>query len=251
MLPRPLQHPGVGRRARRAAVLQARRDSEEMRYLRERRAALGGFLPARRRTAPPLAVPPLEAFGSRARRHRRARDLHHHGVRAPAHGAAEGQEHRQEHRADRAGRGAHLRHGGPVPPDRHLLLGRPAVHAAGRRDRSCPTARTRRARCSRRASTRRARCARGSRPAPPTANHGVNMVPFYIFYSMFGFQRVGDFIWAAGDIQARGFLLGATAGPHDARRRRPAAPGRPQPAASRRRCRTASPTIRPSPTSSP
>ncbi|HTX23563.1 MAG TPA: pyruvate dehydrogenase (acetyl-transferring), homodimeric type [Steroidobacteraceae bacterium] len=44
------------------------------------------------------------------------------------------------------------------------------------------------------------------------ANHGVNMVPFYVFYSMFGFQRVGDFIWAAGDIQARGFLIGATAG---------------------------------------
>ena len=40
----------------------------------------------------------------------------------------------------------------------------------------------------------------------------MSMVPFYIFYSMFGFQRVGDFIWAAGDIQARGFLLGATAG---------------------------------------
>src|SRR5690606_6562212 len=44
------------------------------------------------------------------------------------------------------------------------------------------------------------------------ANYGVNMVPFYIYYSMFGFQRVGDFIWAAGDIQARGFLIGATAG---------------------------------------
>ena len=44
------------------------------------------------------------------------------------------------------------------------------------------------------------------------SNHGVPMVPFYIFYSMFGFQRVGDFIWAAGDQQARGFLLGATAG---------------------------------------
>lgn len=44
------------------------------------------------------------------------------------------------------------------------------------------------------------------------ANHGVNMVPFYIFYSMFGFQRVGDFIWAAGDMQARGFLIGGTAG---------------------------------------
>jgi len=44
------------------------------------------------------------------------------------------------------------------------------------------------------------------------ANHGVAMVPFYIFYSMFGFQRVGDFIWAAGDSQAKGFLIGGTAG---------------------------------------
>jgi pyruvate dehydrogenase E1 component len=38
------------------------------------------------------------------------------------------------------------------------------------------------------------------------------MMPFYIYYSMFGFQRVGDFIWAAGDMQARGFLIGGTAG---------------------------------------
>jgi pyruvate dehydrogenase E1 component len=44
------------------------------------------------------------------------------------------------------------------------------------------------------------------------ANHGVAMVPFYIYYSMFGFQRVGDFAWAAGDMQSRGFLIGGTAG---------------------------------------
>jgi pyruvate dehydrogenase E1 component len=44
------------------------------------------------------------------------------------------------------------------------------------------------------------------------ANHGVAMVPFYIYYSMFGFQRVGDFVWAAGDMQSRGFLIGGTAG---------------------------------------
>ena len=44
------------------------------------------------------------------------------------------------------------------------------------------------------------------------ANHGVNMIPFYIYYSMFGFQRIGDYLWAAGDMQARGFLLGGTAG---------------------------------------
>ena len=44
------------------------------------------------------------------------------------------------------------------------------------------------------------------------ANRGVPMVPFFIFYSMFGFQRVGDLIWSAADARARGFLLGATAG---------------------------------------
>jgi pyruvate dehydrogenase E1 component len=44
------------------------------------------------------------------------------------------------------------------------------------------------------------------------ANHGVTMIPFYIFYSMFGFQRVGDLAWAAGDSRARGFLVGGTAG---------------------------------------
>jgi len=43
-------------------------------------------------------------------------------------------------------------------------------------------------------------------------NNTVQMIPFYVFYSMFGFQRIGDFIWAAGDMQAQGFLIGATAG---------------------------------------
>lgn len=42
--------------------------------------------------------------------------------------------------------------------------------------------------------------------------HGVNMIPFYIYYSMFGFQRVGDSIWAAADMRAKGFLVGGTAG---------------------------------------
>jgi pyruvate dehydrogenase E1 component len=44
------------------------------------------------------------------------------------------------------------------------------------------------------------------------ANHGRTLIPFYIFYSMFGFQRIGDLAWAAGDMQARGFLLGGTSG---------------------------------------
>jgi pyruvate dehydrogenase E1 component len=44
------------------------------------------------------------------------------------------------------------------------------------------------------------------------ANHSINTIPFFIFYSMFGIQRIGDLIWAAGDMRARGFLLGGTAG---------------------------------------
>jgi pyruvate dehydrogenase E1 component len=44
------------------------------------------------------------------------------------------------------------------------------------------------------------------------SNHGINMIPFYIYYSMFGFQRIGDLAWLAGDAQVRGFLLGGTSG---------------------------------------
>ena len=44
------------------------------------------------------------------------------------------------------------------------------------------------------------------------STNGLSMIPFYIYYSMFGFQRIGDFAWAAADMRARGFLLGATAG---------------------------------------
>jgi pyruvate dehydrogenase E1 component len=44
------------------------------------------------------------------------------------------------------------------------------------------------------------------------SSHGINMIPFFIYYSMFGFQRIGDLIWAAQDMRAKGFLIGGTAG---------------------------------------
>lgn len=44
------------------------------------------------------------------------------------------------------------------------------------------------------------------------STYGTTMIPFFIFYSMFGFQRIGDFVWAAGDARARGFMIGGTAG---------------------------------------
>ena len=63
------------------------------------------------------------------------------------------------------------------------------------------------------------------------ATHGIPTVPFFVFYSMFGFQRVGDLIWAAGDCRTKGFLIGGTSGPDDARGRGTAAPGWAQPLA--------------------
>ena len=59
------------------------------------------------------------------------------------------------------------------------------------------------------------------------ATNGQPLIPFYVFYSMFGFQRTGDAMWAAGDQMARGFIIGATAGPHHAHRRGAAARRRP------------------------
>ena len=62
------------------------------------------------------------------------------------------------------------------------------------------------------------------------ATHGVNTIPFFIYYSMFGFQRIGDLIWAAADSRTRGFLLGGTAGRTTLAGEGLAAPGRQQPA---------------------
>ena len=63
------------------------------------------------------------------------------------------------------------------------------------------------------------------------ATHGVNTIPFFIYYSMFGFQRIGDLIWAAADSRDARLPARRHRRPHDARRRRAAAPGRQQPPA--------------------
>ena len=132
-IPRPLQHPDPRRRARRGAVLPAGRGQPGDEYLHERRKALGGYLPQRRRKPRPLQVPPLKRF-------RRP------SWRAPASARSPppwpscassarwcATRRRQAHRAHRPRRGAHLRHGRHVPPARHLLPGRPALRAGGRR----------------------------------------------------------------------------------------------------------------------
>ena len=133
-VPRPLRHPDHRRGTDQGAVPALPEDSAEAQYLQERRAALGGPLPARRRKVDAAGNPAARRLRRAAAGDRRGpRDLHHDGVRAHPDDAAARQEHRPARRADRAGREPHLRHGGPVPADRHLQPGRPALSAAGRR----------------------------------------------------------------------------------------------------------------------
>ena len=108
-------------------------DSEEMAYLLQRRTALGGYLPSRRRrsTADPGRTRPVRVRRP-AGRHPGPADLHHDGVRPDPEHAAAGQDHRAAGGADRAGRVPHVRDGGHVPAVRHLQPGRPAVPAGGR-----------------------------------------------------------------------------------------------------------------------
>jgi pyruvate dehydrogenase complex dehydrogenase (E1) component len=107
-------------------------DSAEYKYMQERRAALGGYLPQRRRKAEPLAGSSARQFRRTAQGiGRRSRVVDDDGHRAHHEHAAEGQECRQERRPDRAGRIPHLRHGRHVPLGRHLESARPEL-CAGR-----------------------------------------------------------------------------------------------------------------------
>ena len=82
------------------------------------------------------------------------------------------------------------------------------------------------------------------------ANHGVNLIPFYIYYSMFGPQRVGDLFWLAGDSRSQGLSARRHFRPHHPQRRRAATPGRPFSRSVPPPCRRFTSMIPPSPTKS-
>jgi pyruvate dehydrogenase E1 component len=186
-------------------------DSPEMNYLHERRRALGGYLPQRRRAAPALSAPAADAFkamldGTEGREISTTmafvriltallKDKHvgrHVVPIVPDEARTFGMEglFRQVGIYSSVGQLYTPQDADQLMYYREDLKGQileEGINEAG-------------AFCSWMAA--------GS----AYANHGINMIPFYIYYSMFGFQRVGDFAWAAGDLQARGFLIGATAG---------------------------------------
>jgi pyruvate dehydrogenase E1 component len=186
-------------------------DSPEMQYMREQRAALGGSLPARRRTSEPHKVPELEAFSSQ---------LEGTGEREVSTTMAfvrvlatllrdkqigqrivpivpdESRTFGMEGMFRQVGVYSHV--GQLYQPqdseqlsfykeDRHGQILEEGINEAG--------------------SISSFIAAGTSYSA-----HNEQMIPFYIYYSMFGYQRVGDLIWAAADSRARGFLLGGTAG---------------------------------------
>jgi pyruvate dehydrogenase E1 component len=186
-------------------------NSDEARYLQERRSALGGYLPQRRHDAPPLVIPPIEAFAS---------ILDGTGEREISTTMAFVRILTVLLKDKNIGRNIV-----PIVPDEARTFGMEGlfrqigIYSSVGQLYTPVDAETL---MSYREDKKGQMIEEGINEAGSLcswiaagtaySNHGINMVPFYIFYSMFGFQRVGDFIWAGGDIQARGFLLGATAG---------------------------------------
>jgi pyruvate dehydrogenase E1 component len=186
-------------------------DSPEVKYLKERRAALGGSLPQRRRKSDALEIPPLSAFDAQLQStddressttmafvrilSALVRDKHI-GSRVvpivPDESRTFGMEgmFRQLGIFSQVGQLYKPEDAGQLMFYREHQKGQilqEGINEAG-------------AMCSWIAA------------ATSYSTHNLPMIPFYIFYSMFGFQRIGDLAWAAGDSRSRGFLLGGTSG---------------------------------------
>jgi pyruvate dehydrogenase E1 component len=186
-------------------------DSEEMRYLRERREALGGGLPVRHDASDPLPVPELSLFkGQLEATGERAISTTMAFVRILA---------------------ALLRDKVvgprvvPIVPDESRTFGMEGMfrqlgifsqvgqlYQPEDRDQLMFYREDKHGQILQEGINEPGAFSSWIAAATSYANHGLAMVPFYIYYSMFGFQRVGDLAWAAGDSRARGFLLGGTAG---------------------------------------
>ncbi len=187
-------------------------DSQEMKYLREVRARLGGSIPQRRRRSTSLAVPALESF------------------KALTDPTAEGREISTTMAFVRMLTAlvkdkAIGRNIVPIVPDESRTFGMEGLFrqlgiysSVGQlyepedSDQLMFYKEDKNGQILQEGINEAGATCSWLAAATSYTNNNVPMVPFYIFYSMFGLQRVGDLLWAAGDMRARGFLLGATAG---------------------------------------
>ena len=186
-------------------------DSAEMKYLRERRAALGGYLPQRRRKSVPLEIPPLASF---------ERLLKDTGEREISTTMAFVQMLGSLVRDKAIGK-----HIVPIVPDESRTFGMEGMFrqlgiysSLGQLYKPQDADQLMYYRESKDGQVLQEGINEGGAmsswivAATSYSTNNVPMIPFYIYYSMFGLQRVGDLAWLAGDMRARGFLLGGTAG---------------------------------------
>ncbi|WPH23262.1 pyruvate dehydrogenase (acetyl-transferring), homodimeric type [Variovorax paradoxus] len=186
-------------------------DSPEMKYLRERRAALGGYLPQRRRKSTALEIPPLSTF---------ERLLKDTGEREISTTMAFVQMLGTLVRDKQIGK-----HVVPIVPDESRTFGMEGMFrqlgiwsSLGQLYKPQDADQLMYYRESKDGQVLQEGINEGGAmsswivAATSYSTNDVPMIPFYIYYSMFGLQRVGDLAWLAGDMRARGFLLGGTAG---------------------------------------
>ena len=188
-------------------------DSPEIKYLHERRQALGGYLPQRRESAPPLEIPPLDTFKEALAGSTPGREF----------STTSGFGSILKALLQTKGMGPRVV---PIIPDEARTFGLDAlftkygIYASTGQlyepvDSAFKFAYYREAKDGQileEGINEAGSMSSFIAAATAYANLGVNMVPFFIYYSMFGFQRIGDLIWAAADSRSKGFLLGATAG---------------------------------------
>jgi pyruvate dehydrogenase E1 component len=186
-------------------------DSPEMTYLRDRRAALGGVMPVRRRRAEPLAVPDLELFSSQ---------LEGSGDREISTTMAFVRVLAALLRDKSIGR-----HIVPIVPDESRTFGMEGLfrqfgiyspvgqlYQPQDSEQLMFYKEDQHGQILEEGITEAGSISSFIAAGTSYSAHAVQMVPFYIYYSMFGYQRVGDLVWAAGDNRTRGFMLGGTAG---------------------------------------
>jgi pyruvate dehydrogenase E1 component len=203
--------PLTDEQVRNAEYYKPPEDSPEMQYLRSCRAALGGSLPARRRTAAPLEVPELDLFQSQL--------------------AGTGEREISTTMAFVRVLAALLRdkqiskHIVPIVPDESRTFGMEGMFR--QLGIYSPVGQLYQPQDSKQLMfykedahgqileegiTEAGSISSFIAAGTSYSTHAVQMVPFYAYYSMFGYQRVGDLVWAAGDSRTRGFMLGGTAG---------------------------------------
>jgi pyruvate dehydrogenase E1 component len=186
-------------------------DSPEIKYMRERRAARGGYLPARRQESMSLAVPPLKNFDS-ITKGSNGRDISTTMAFVRMLNVLLKDKSLNQHIV-------------PIIPDEARTFGMEGMFrqigiysSVGQlyepvdSDQLMYYREDKKGQILEEGINEAGAMSSWIAAATSYSSNNLPMIPFYIFYSMFGFQRIGDLAWAAGDMQARGFLIGATYG---------------------------------------